>query len=144
MGSDQQELGHSGSLAISIHAPRMGSDAKNQLYNQHQINFNPRSPHGERHCFSIIPSGDSNFNPRSPHGERRRLKVRRSPDCFNFNPRSPHGERRISKRLVNNSKTFQSTLPAWGATLHFFCLCWWFLYFNPRSPHGERPSNKLS
>jgi len=36
-----------------------------------------------------------------------------------FNPRSPRGERRIGLAAVSHGCTFQSTLPAWGATL--FC-----------------------
>ena len=59
-------------LAISIHAPRTGSDSLVQPLPSLRRHFNPRSPHGER------PRGvDSsiirrNFNPRSPHGERLR------------------------------------------------------------------------
>ena len=34
--------------SISIHAPRTGSDQNNLLFNVVTINFNPRSPHGER------------------------------------------------------------------------------------------------
>ena len=33
-----------------------------------------------------------------------------------FNPRSPHGERRLGENLTADSVTFQSTLPARGAT----------------------------
>ena len=56
----------------------------------------------------------------------------------NFNPRPPHGERlsRISSRI--SSSTFQSTLPAWGATRVPFLLSLQATHFNPRSPHGER------
>ena len=35
---------------------------------------------------------------------------------IHFNPRSPHGERRTSAGNAKSSETFQSTLPAWGAT----------------------------
>ena len=34
---------------ISIHAPRMGSDACPSIASRPVSNFNPRSPHGERH-----------------------------------------------------------------------------------------------
>ena len=33
-----------------------------------------------------------------------------------FNPRSPHGERRKIDYIIHTLKTFQSTLPARGAT----------------------------
>ena len=76
-----------------------------------------------------------------------------------FNPHSPHGERLISESELTQLETFQSTLPAWGATQHepYFprsqkfqsTLPAWGAtyhvsaiyadrYFNPRSPHGER------
>ena len=56
-----------------------------------------------------------NFNPRSPWGERR------APfwlHCHhdNFNPRSPWGERRMGPYLILRSIRFQSTLPVGGAT----------------------------
>ena len=58
---------------------------------------------------------------------------------MHFNPRSPHGERLKSCAYVARYVTFQSTLPAWGATgkrgQYSQDLC----NFNPRSPHGERP-----
>ena len=99
--------------------------------------FNPRSPHGERHdgtdkrlmdeLISIhAPRTGSDgkvcadsarygyFNPRSPHGERRSVNFGRS-DGKDFNPRSPHGERQNS----------QWSIQRYG-------------HFNPRSPHGER------
>ena len=56
-----------------------------------------------------------NFNPRSPHGER-------PPVCddinvtFDFNPRSPHGERPHCLHICIVYLPFQSTLPARGAT----------------------------
>ena len=104
----------------------------------HTYYFNPRSPHGER----LVAFEDSvramNFNPRSPHGERpfkglksyEQIKISihaprmgsDSPNILalkrneNFNPRSPHGERRFGERSVISPASFQSTLPAWGAT----------------------------
>ena len=79
--------------AISIHAPRTGSDAPPTPTAARSGHFNPRSPHGER-----PPSAASNGHP---------------PD---FNPRSPHGERRPAPRSPCPSRGFQSTLPARGAT----------------------------
>ena len=77
-----------------------------------------------------------------------------------FNPRSPHGERRRKSSCPPSMWTFQSTLPARGATrknlkalnvpdisIHaprtgsdFFCRAAGSVIsdFNPRSPHGER------
>ena len=173
-------------LHISIHAPRTGSDETNKPIQMALAHFNPRSPHGERqdfidsllmqcgisihaprtgsdrfHRFSI--DAVRNFNPRSPHGERPG-KNRRETRRIYFNPRSPHGERPNSANNTSSGSTFQSTLPARGATRVLLDTCdpihqfqstlpargatrsaWRLLppawYFNPRSPHGERRAN---
>ena len=79
---------------------------------------------------------------------------------FNFNPRSPHGERQIFRDLRHFTSSFQSTLPARGATRFRLIVSYalkfqstlpargatiparpcrkWGGNFNPRSPHGER------
>ena len=125
------------------------------------IDFNPRSPHGERRAVSEmvrVLTGD--FNPRSPHGERRRrhLQWHRAGD---FNPRSPHGERRRTATHKRRHERFQPTLPARGATKSRRAHARKGQIsthaprtgsddgrrrtsaaakdFNPRSPHGERP-----
>ena len=132
--------GRNGS-GISIHAPRTGSDVISRSFlSVLQVDFNPRSPHGERqknlskgHCVM------RHFNPRSPHGERLfgaahrlphggisihaprtgsdRCPCKRTTSRGNFNPRSPHGER--PPRGTNEAAEW---------------------HFNPRSPHGERLS----
>ena len=115
---------------ISIHAPRVGSDA-------------------------FLPSSDSSFqyfNPRSPRGERRFTAIGSSTDSY-FNPRSPRGERHVFVTHTPVPSLFQSTLPAWGAT-YYFSTCYppyhnfnprgddarrvERINFNPRSPRGER------
>ena len=56
---------------ISIHAPRVGSDSINIGHSARRLNFNPRSPCGERPsawCYNVATR--LNFNPRSPCGER--------------------------------------------------------------------------
>ena len=146
---------------ISIHAPRVGSDLINFLQFVHAINFNPRSPCGERHIISLHNWIYINFNPRSPCGERRgfcEIVI----DAFDFNPRSPCGERRYRFYHNKDCGLFQSTLPVWGATntvsgtgfiirisIHAprvgsdIISCWsasGVKDFNPRSPCGERRS----
>ena len=122
--------------------------------------FNPRSPHGERqdffgsHVFFLLIS---------IHAPRTGSDGRPAPErsrAGHFNPRSPHGERRIRFTTCRPSSSFQSTLPARGATKPYFVYQnhviisihaprtgsdnRFFLhgnrgqYFNPRSPHGER------
>ena len=106
-------------IAISIHAPRTGSDGRLGLHGFiPPVNFNPRSPHGERPepGFVCLHSGN-NFNPRSPHGERQTAERRRERCLTHFNPRSPHGERRMACAKHGTVRQgFQSTLPARGAT----------------------------
>ena len=122
---------------ISIHAPHAGSDRRAGGGIRQGVDFNPRSPCGERqsgyttcpfckisihapHAGSdldlvVCPQGAGNFNPRSPCGERRYL----SPFCRQptyFNPRSPCGERPSRRTSCRASSKFQSTLPMRGAT----------------------------
>ena len=60
------------SFPISIHAPLAGSDDRHPgAAGGGWLNFNPRSPCGERPGGSRHPSWGQNFNPRSPCGERR-------------------------------------------------------------------------
>ena len=79
---------------ISIHAPRTGSDTCPERNEHDDKNFNPRSPHGERRCDNNPGHAGKHFNPRSPHGERRSPLI--DSDLFDA--------------------SFQSTLPARGAT----------------------------
>ena len=102
------------------------------------IDFNPRSPCGERQLPALQRGTDGHFNPRSPCGERHFNDVYSvllddisihaprvgSNRCFreallpgwNFNPRSPCGERPIWGLSGLPEMEFQSTLPVWGAT----------------------------
>ena len=57
---------------ISIHAPRAGSDRQGYYKLTQYVNFNPRSPCGERRCAHHSQRQTKRyFNPRSPCGERR-------------------------------------------------------------------------
>ena len=123
------------------------------------LNFNPRSPHGERRpragrsCSALpfqstLPArGATRPQPADAHGSR-------------FQSTLPaRGATRRGKHFFAICR-FQSTLPARGATRrgkHFFAICRFQstlpargatnprrnharqqIYFNPRSPHGER------
>ena len=126
--------------AISTHAPRTGSDG-NPVIKHRQIppfqptlpargatmfcqrrqnigmNFNPRSPHGERHQHHGHQPEGHHFNPRSPHGERPDAQLKR----FLRQPISTHAPRTgsdlICLKIVVDENEFQPTLPARGATL---------------------------
>ena len=123
---------------ISIHAPRVGSDRTGFLCLIALLDFNPRSPCGERpDCGMDEALRDFDFNPRSPCGERPQYLARES-ISFYFNPRSPCGERRLTPMFIKALPLFQSTLPVWGATLLQEMGNPVVKDFNPRSPCGER------
>ena len=52
--------------AISIHAPRTGSDGAQKKDRHYRKNFNPRSPHGERPPCSFCARRSSEFQPTLP------------------------------------------------------------------------------
>ena len=82
-----------GKSQISIHAPRAGSDVA---------------------CLGSVLA-DLDFNPRSPGGERPTQRAN-ADGKYHFNPRSPGGERQLSRESTNVFALFQSTLPGRGAT----------------------------
>ena len=126
-------------LCISIHAPRRGSDRT-------LISFRI-----SRKISIHAPRRGSDDAEDENRGKSR-----------HFNPRSPQGERLASSTSAKHGFTFQSTLPAGGATyrhahlvhrasisIHaprrgsdglLLLLPLVKFYFNPRSPQGERHS----
>ena len=77
MGRDGLVGHHVAGIVISIHSPRMGRDLYRLRSLPPLFNFNPLSPHGERHSASRSPPGRWYFNPLSPHGERHGRRHRR-------------------------------------------------------------------
>ena len=85
---------------ISIHAPRTGSDFMIWTNSTHGLNFNPRSPHGER----LVALQDGDAGRISIHAPRTGSDVFADAHgriTAHFNPRSPHGERRSSPSAGN-------------------------------------------
>ena len=144
---------------ISIHAPRTGSDGqpRKQMHRACRfqstlpargatvtyqrdanivINFNPRSPHGERRCWKTQRRNWRNFNPRSPHGERLRQGVFDFPPVISIHaPRTgsdpPRAELPAQVHIsIHAPRTGSDHLRA-DMDEHV-------RNFNPRSPHGER------
>ena len=124
---------------ISIHAPRVGSDDNQVKEFLGQLNFNPRSPCGERHNIFYADNQAAEFQSTLPVWGATTTAVapptvssisihapRVGSDCqaivsllrrSDFNPRSPCGERpRLAPQSSPAPKIFQSTLPVWGAT----------------------------
>ena len=96
MGRDLPFPGNAILFSISIHSPRMGRDSSFKCKHLFSINFNPLSPHGERH--GVLCS---------------------SRHVADFNPLSPHGKRHQWHTVICVVNRFQSTLPAWGETQLF-------------------------
>ena len=114
-GSDVKNDSMDRDHRISIHAPRTGSDAqsRNPQRNRGISIHAPRT--GSDANGSSVLLMDSEFQSTLPA----RGATRRSESACrmqNFNPRSPHGERPPSSPLLRRRST----------------------NFNPRSPHGER------
>ena len=83
-----------------------------------------------------------NFNPRSPRGERRVALMIITPKEVkeDFNPRSPRGERQLAKKLLLDVITISiHALREESDDLHYNCIAKYTNHFNPRSPRGERP-----
>ena len=102
--------------AISIHAPRVGSDARPYVRDSKTGKF-----------LSTLPAWGATAL-RWPHQGMRP----------NFYPRSPRGERLHYILTPSVSSLFLSTLPAWGATCTLGHLYQLYINFYPRSPRGER------
>ena len=92
-GATGRGVGQADGVQISIHAPRVGSDAVQRLAGQvYEISI---------HAPRVGSDTSSVFSPRFP---------------TDFNPRSPCGERPLPSKWWTTSHAFQSTLPVWGAT----------------------------
>ena len=108
MGRDAPGMDYkSGSLQISIRAPRTGRDRIFTAILSTKADFNPRAPCGARrqtNC-NIRPLDD--FNPRAPCGARPAGAGRGRTAQQDFNPRAPCGARprplRLRHRLLDIS-----------------------------------------
>ena len=85
-----------------------------------------------------------NFNPRSPHGERQTGSENHLRDTTFQSTLPARGATGANVGNMRTSKKFQSTLPARGATASCSAESCLPRYFNPRSPHGERPQNQAA
>ena len=126
-------------VVISIHAPRTGSDVREADVDGQLLDFNPRSPHGERQLFrpflhafclfqSTLPARgatsascleqfdfeefQSTLPARGATGRSKMTTLTR--DISIHAPRT--GSDLDVSELTGGSLTFQSTLPARGAT----------------------------
>ena len=89
------------------------SSRKNSL----AINFNPRSPWGERLQDTVSPDIVRQFQSTLPVGGATIKPCDQIRSKVDFNPRSPWGERLSHFTAVCGIRKFQSTLPVGGATI---------------------------
>ena len=78
--------------------------------------FNPRSPHGERHFEAHDAAREADISTHAPRTGSDLTRLTRAGGTGHFNPRSPHGERPDARTLGHRERPFQPTLPARGAT----------------------------
>ena len=123
---------------ISIHAPLTGSDKLKTRGQSSTVNFNPRSPYGER----LIPASWGTWSRRFQSTLPLRGATWRIGELLTLRKISIHapltGSDGCQPNDVYTSLKFQSTLPLRGATLTRTSLPWFSVNFNPRSPYGER------
>ena len=136
-GSDADNIEKAKKQLISIHAPRGGSDEAFLDNLRRPGDFNPRSPWGERRQALRCRMELFNFNPRSPWGERPRLQ-RQLRHFRHFNPRSPWGERRANLSTRESVGQISIHAPRGGSDPVWVGAPRRKSYFNPRSPWGER------
>ena len=124
---------------ISIHAPRMGSDYACWLSARFHPVFQSTLPGwGATTPATATATPTGHFNPRSPDGERL-FTLPASTFRRVFQSTLP-GWGATRMRLGHQSPfmAFQSTLPGWGATGTIVSHDQGYYHFNPRSPDGER------
>ena len=130
-------------IVISTHAPRTGSDKDRRTRAALRINFNPRSPHGERPHKPGGGAATTRFQPTLPA----RGATCTAPGHPRGGDISTHAPRTGSDRTATHKRRrerFQPTLPARGATTAQHPDSPRGGHFNPRSPHGERRGENLS
>ena len=136
-GSDLSDWLLLQSNIISIHAPRTGSDAARNLRASPGPDFNPRSPHGERRTSRKAENGHEKISIHAPRTGSDGPKVKSQ----TFGIISIHAPRTgsdwCSSKLCTAEKNFNPRSPH-GERRHTANHPDSGTYFNPRSPHGER------
>ena len=100
---------------ISIHAPRTGSDsALSVRLPGRTISIHAPRTGSDGACRWRLDS-PAHFNPRSPHGERPRFTTARCAPC-SFQSTLPARGATVAALSEKSGISFQSTLPARGAT----------------------------
>ena len=138
-GSDVRQLIRRAEHTISTHAPRTGSDATQAVNPVTYTTFQPTLPaRGATDFINTLLAQYGDFNPRSPHGERHNLTTP-ADDSASISTHAPRtGSDGAFRACGCHAGQFQPTLPARGATGSAGGSRRLRPNFNPRSPHGER------
>ena len=138
MGSDAASRSSSQGRCISIHAPRMGSDSKTMAVGGRRRVFQSTLPEwGATPPPSANSCRSSDFNPRSPNGERLFFQAL---ICFTVTI-SIHAPRMGSDwytSFFNALLHISIHAPRMGSDEDKPKLIEFYSNFNPRSPNGER------
>ena len=123
---------------ISIHAPRGGSDLAFFFVSLCSINFNPRSPWGERRDDLAGDCRASAFQSTLPVGGATAALVVIL-ITHEFQSTLPVGGATLGQLYYSSPKFISIHAPRGGSDLVVLFLFLRLMYFNPRSPWGERP-----
>ncbi|EHG23341.1 hypothetical protein HMPREF9432_01921 [Selenomonas noxia F0398] len=102
---------------VSIHAPRVGRDARILIAEVRRFLFQSTRPvWGATTPLFKFPQTDTEFQSTRPVWGATGTSSSESPDQQGFNPRAPCGARPKSGKGFASMLGFQSTRPVWGAT----------------------------
>ena len=118
-GATRRQEKHRCRFRFQSTLPMRGATVEIQRKRLESLNFNPRSPCGERRCIYWLLSSNHDISIHAPHAGSDSISYSFPCRTCNFNPRSPCGERPL---VYDKNNTV--------------------LDFNPRSPCGERPPNR--
>ena len=105
------------------------------------VDFNPRSPYGER-LDNRFPIVDAEISIHAPLTGSDVCQQCQQAQNKNFNPRSPYGERQQVRMFKTSPDRISIHAPLTGSDLQRPKRPAKNRYFNPRSPYGERLANK--
>ena len=138
----QRILVYNRSVAISIHAPRVGCDHGVCLWRSADPNFNPRTPCGVRPAVRLRHIGQQHISIHAPRvGCDRRAQLDWLWDSISIHaPRV--GCDLVWPGQAVRAAPFQSTHPVWGATPSVPGASSSRQHFNPRTPCGVRQAGR--
>ena len=153
--------GKDGCIAISIHAPRGGSDSGRSSQQTHTPDFNPRSPWGERPpgsatllspplFQSTLPVGGATSAVRrlfrrniisihAPRGGSDRITIIQICNKCLISIHAPRGGSDVAKNNLVAAINISIHAPRGGSDWNMRKFLRRQHNFNPRSPWGERP-----